>query len=140
MKLSIFSSRANRLYQESRMKQLFYLLCSKEWRRCPKCQMGSGHCLPGVRACIEDREIYSQFLKTLLNIFSPYFTGPKTPLWSPSQSKENQHLRVLSVSSQTLLYTRHIQHYSYIPNVHPSTSQLHTSLSSHLSQQTSFWE
>lgn len=74
----------------------FYLLGCKEWKRYLKCQMGTGHCPPGVRrTCGEDRgeggrEIYSQFLKTLLNTFSPTFAEPKTPLGPPSHPKSRK--------------------------------------------------
>lgn len=97
--------------------------------------MGTGHCLPGVRTTSgEDRgeggtEIYSHFLKTLLNTFSPSFAEPKTPLGS-----SQEHPEVLSIFSQPLFISRCFLHYRYIPSVDGSLSQLHTSLFSHLSR------
>lgn len=86
------------------------------------------------RSIVSSSKLYWTLSAPCLQSLKLLWTLPLIP------SQENEHPGVLSVSSQPFSFSWYFLHYSYIPNVNRSSSQLRTSLFSHLSQQTFLWE
>lgn len=118
-------------------RKFFYLLGCKECKRCLKCQVGTGHWLPGKEDLWRGQRWRRQ--RSIASSSKLYWT-PSAPhsqslklLWAQPliPSHENKHPGVLSVSSQPLFFSWYILHCSCIPNGDQSSSYLHTSLFPH---------